>query len=362
MNKARPVLVNLAVLVGSLLFPFLVAELATRLLNDRITDRNFHMILIGKDLLRSAYPTVFDSELGWIPKPGASGRENFWGTKVTILDDGIRSNGVPPPLEEKQPLIIAVGDSYTFGDEVSDSETWPALLERDVGRRVLNGGVFGYGLDQSFLRAVKLLKIHPAGILIVGVIPDDIARCQLDMRTGAFKPYFEVVRVSDREQRLQLRNVPVPSPPSKNSILLNALRASHFINFLMLRIDPRGWIEGTFGESHEAHQDPFGVSKAILSQLDELAEQRHMKVLLLVQHIPTLDPIEHRVIRQLLSSVQFQHLEVMDLYPLLVEVRANDPARYQRFFTKAGGHMSAEGNGFVARELARKLFPREGGG
>lgn len=54
--------------------------------------------------------------------------------------------------------ILAVGDSYTFGDEVSDWETWPAQLQKLSGRRVINGGVFGYGIDQAFLRARRLLS------------------------------------------------------------------------------------------------------------------------------------------------------------------------------------------------------------
>jgi hypothetical protein len=98
------------------------------------------------DLLRSAYPVSFDPLLGWIPRPGTSGQDNIWGTEVTILEDGIRANG-HSTIGWDHPnggVILAVGDSFTFGDEVSDSESWPAWLERHSGRAVVNGGVFGW--------------------------------------------------------------------------------------------------------------------------------------------------------------------------------------------------------------------------
>ena len=60
--------------------------------------------------------------------------------------------------------ILAVGDSFTFGDEVNDGQTWPAQLQLLTGRRVLNGGVSGYGFDQIVLRAEQLAaKIQAVG-------------------------------------------------------------------------------------------------------------------------------------------------------------------------------------------------------
>ena len=49
--------------------------------------------------------------------------------------------------------ILAVGDSYTYGEEVGENDSWPAQLQRIKNQRVLNAGVSGYGFDQSVLRA-----------------------------------------------------------------------------------------------------------------------------------------------------------------------------------------------------------------
>lgn len=51
--------------------------------------------------------------------------------------------------------ILAVGDSCTWGEDVGDTDTWPAQLQRLTGRRVLNGGVTGFGFDQIVLRTER---------------------------------------------------------------------------------------------------------------------------------------------------------------------------------------------------------------
>ena len=78
--------------------------------------------------------TRFDELLGYVPREGFSGVINAPGWvngKVTIRSDGFRSNGPEPPLLAAN--VLVVGDSFTFGDQVSDNETWPACLERKLG-------------------------------------------------------------------------------------------------------------------------------------------------------------------------------------------------------------------------------------
>src|SRR5262245_8426171 len=109
-----------------------------------------------REIYRATYIGMsrFDELLGYVPREGFSGIINAPGwinAKVTIRTDGFRSNGSEtiPPLAD----VLAVGDSFTFGDQVSDNETWPACLERKLGGGVDNGGVFGYGTAQALRRA-----------------------------------------------------------------------------------------------------------------------------------------------------------------------------------------------------------------
>ncbi|NBX93928.1 MAG: hypothetical protein EBQ85_11920 [Proteobacteria bacterium] len=50
-----------------------------------------------------------------------------------------------------------MGDSFTFGAEVNDNETWPSHLQNFSKTTVLNGGVVGFGLDQTYLLFEELI-------------------------------------------------------------------------------------------------------------------------------------------------------------------------------------------------------------
>jgi len=57
--------------------------------------------------------------------------------------------------------VIVVGDSYTNGDEVSDSEAFPARLSQLLGVSVANHGVDGYDPTQSLLNLQENISRYP---------------------------------------------------------------------------------------------------------------------------------------------------------------------------------------------------------
>ena len=61
-----------------------------------------------------------------------------------------------------------------------------------------------------------------------------------------------------------------------------------------------------------------------------------------------------------LSCLSDPATRVLDLKPALSELKAKDPSRYHELYNPDGGHMSAEGNQFVAVELSKILTYREG--
>jgi lysophospholipase L1-like esterase len=101
--------------------------------------------------------------------------------------------------------ILAVGDSFVFGDQVSDDETWPSILENRLNRRVVNGGVSGYGTAQAVLRAEHLVKAEPYRLVILSILVNqDLARDR-----SVFHRFFEfykpaVIRENGRPRQTTL--------------------------------------------------------------------------------------------------------------------------------------------------------------
>lgn len=85
-----------------------------------------------------------DDARGYRIRPGEYTLSNW---HATILPDGTRA--VPDTTAGKRRLVV-VGDSFTFGLGVSDSETWVNLLAKDMpGWTVVNAGMPAYNIDNA---------------------------------------------------------------------------------------------------------------------------------------------------------------------------------------------------------------------
>ena len=55
------------------------------------------------------------------------------------------------PVQFGNPILATFGDSFVFGDEISDNETWQTYLAALFQRDVYNMGVKGFFPDQALL-------------------------------------------------------------------------------------------------------------------------------------------------------------------------------------------------------------------
>jgi hypothetical protein len=280
--------------------------------------------------------------LGWIPRPGASGSDNYWGTHVTIDAEGLRVG--PRAHLTDEPCILAVGDSYTFGDAVSDDECWPYYLEELLGRPVINGGVFGYGMDQAVLRAESLLENRRVDVLILSIIPDDVRRCEYSYRYAA-KPYFDVVNGG-----LVLRNVPVPPPTERPAgPLLTILGFSYLADAVLTRFAPAFWLDQSPGlvSSNRAGRE---IACLLIDRIKKAAEEHHARLLFVVQGHP---PFEDRDwVEPVLRHAGFRGVWALDLYTALQRLLDENPLEAPSFFEV---HMTARGNRWIAEQIAARL-------
>jgi hypothetical protein len=346
-NLGRERLFKAAAILFGIVLAVMLVEISARI----VSRRWFSSFLEREvDLMKRAYPVSYDPELGWVPRAGFSGNRNVGKTQVTINTNGLRANGgsgVPPSGSP----VLAVGDSFTFGDGVSDRDTWPARLEKTLARPVLNAGVFGYGVDQMVLRAHKLSPQVQPGWVVVSFIPDDIERCELAMR-GAHKPYF---RITDGKLRLENQPVPPPEP-----VPLDAFRKicgySWIVHSILKNVAKTYWYAGR-KRSIRAHRDGATVAGRLLRELaDELASQQSL-LLVLAQYDLSLSPEHHQKSTEVLAHLKDSPAIVLDLYDDLEKVREQEPERFKRLFR---GHMTGEGNQLVAERIAAVIRTVEG--
>jgi hypothetical protein len=341
-------LISAGLFIGTMILCLLALEISLRAYHGEWEFSNLRFPQANKFV---GYHT-YDAELGWIPEQQQA---TVWGKTVTILEDGIRSNGGGEVRDGTEDAILAVGDSYTFGDQVADAETWPAQLDQLSGKRVVNGGVDGYGVDQIFLRAQRLLNRYRFSTLIFSFIPDDLRRSQMSVMFATAKPYFDF-----KGGQLTLENVPVPPPsflPQKESPLLIAMEHSRLVDAVMKRVTPKWWLRGAAETQVQDQEQVIKVTCALLQKLEELAKSRGSELIVLAQHWEFEPASEATESERVLHCLSDPETRVLDLKPALSELKARDPARYHELYNPFL-HMSAEGNQFVARELLPVLAER----
>ena len=150
---------------------------------------------------------IYDSTKGWISKPGLRNVPVF---KNKILNTNSRGfRGTREYVYGKQDgitRILVLGDSFTFGEEVSDHEIYTHYLQELLpDAEIINLGVHGYGHDQMLVLLQEVGAKYEPDIVILGFLPADMSRNMLGFRDFA-KPVFVL------DDELVLKGVPVPTP------------------------------------------------------------------------------------------------------------------------------------------------------
>lgn len=262
---------------------------------------------------------------------------------MTIDHAGLRTTGDAIDEASRAP-ILAVGDSFTFGEEVADQETWPAQLRHVVNRRVLNGGVSGYGFDQIVLRAERLTSLFKPSVIVVGFIADDIHRCEMRRVWWREKPWFSLER-----GELVPRGLPVPSRDPRPTVLGSV----RMLELLLRRLPPE--LQHWLGYHVRIH--PMGTGEIIaFSLLERLAAlQRSSGAIVLV--VAFYDRVvwenraiageQQRITRRMLDGAIRKGMGGVDSFAALA--RADPQGLYKAW------HMNAQGNFELARLIAKTL-------
>jgi len=167
---------------------------------------------------------VYDAELGWNLRPGASSANGLY----HIDERGIRTGARATPRTHG-PIVALYGDSFTFCSEVLYAESWGHQLEELLAQagkehEVLNLGVGGYDMGQAYLRWRSTHAELQPGIVVFGFQPENVLR-NLGLIRAFYVPGtklpFSKPRFVLEGDELGLVNVPSLTPREMLEVLRN---------------------------------------------------------------------------------------------------------------------------------------------
>jgi lysophospholipase L1-like esterase len=117
----------------------------------------------------------------------------------------------------KDAVILAFGDSLTFGTGADPAESYPAVLEKMIGRRVVNYGIPGEITGEALTRLPEVLEREKPALMLLCHGGNDQLR-HLDLQQSAENIRAMIKLARNVKVAVVLIAVPAPglslSPPS----------------------------------------------------------------------------------------------------------------------------------------------------
>jgi hypothetical protein len=340
-----------------------------------------------------------DDQRGWALVPGKYDFFNsaaFTRARMSINEFGIRSGSEPFQAAATRKRVTVFGDSFVFGEALSDGERFTEDLQRRVGQdcEVVNAGVPGYGTGQELLLLEELrAKQVDLGETVVLVVftndPSDNAGLAYEsLERDPLKPVFEVrgeeLIVTPPAPWPQLPTAQLIADINRKSLLFALVRTRAAIAVarfpwvvtLLARTGarvsvprPPGVILTWYAPGWE---DRWARTSDLIVHFDRVVKREGAS--LLVAFMPSPFQVEKifeavlrsheedelygafladidRPQRKLLELCEAARLRCIDLTPTLREPREGDA-----FFLQEG-HLNALGSERVGRELFEVLSP-----
>jgi hypothetical protein len=174
----------------------------------------------------------YHPQQGWTLSPSWQGKHQHYDFGVTYSTNFLSlrngaSRSAPLPHQKSKPRTALVGDSFTFGFGVNDTETFHAQLSQlDPNNEYINFSVPGYSTDQQYL----LIKEQASSFsidhyILVFYLGNDLLDNPLPfpLQAARGKPFFEL-----QEQQLQLKNSPVPKTTKTAALQSSTLNSIIF--------------------------------------------------------------------------------------------------------------------------------------
>jgi hypothetical protein len=283
---------------------------------------------------------IYDSRRGWALRPDIRNGLLPGGEILNSNAKGIRGKDEYRYGRSPHTLrILVLGDSFTFGEEVGDDQTFPACLQQMLPHsEVINFGVHGYGHDQMLLYLQEEGVKYSPDIVILGFIYGDMRRNLTSFRDYA-KPKFVLAN-----NGLKLSHVPVPSP---ESFLKGEGFRSKFYDLLTI-LYYRIMLHS--GKEQERMEE---ITTAIFDEMIKtIRDIRAIPVFAYLPYNEEMDNTNEKITER--EKFLFRYCKARNIYCLSVRPYFSASARRGVIFRKSG-HWDARGN-LIAAEGIREYL------
>ncbi len=333
------------ILLASLIFSFILVEIGLRqftsetLFLDPKTDAYWQAALREKINNEPVLPaeladTIYDPKLGWRMTP-------FFNENGEIHNSQGFRGGEEFTDDNADFRIMAVGDSFTYGLGVVDSDAYISQLGEQLDVQAVNAGVNAYGIDQAFLMwQEEGVELAP-DVVILGYFVDDFFRNGLSIRDRP-KPYF---RYDEQTQTFDLAGAPVNDIDSEELAL--TLEKSGGLRI----VQALSWLKNKIGRAFgmydlAALSERGEISAYILEQINNsVSENGGRLIIIFIGHcfdgIPENEWIEESV----LESCDKYGIQCINMAEKMRQAEFNT-------FYDSNCHWSEDGHAFAAAELA----------
>lgn len=284
---------------------------------------------------------TYDSLKGWISKPNLRDMQVFDNKVLNTNSKGIRGLTEYSYNNDQDKIrILVLGDSYTFGEEVSDNETYSYYLQEMIpNSEVINLGIHGYGHDQMLIFLKEEGIRYKPDIIILGFIYPDMKRNLLKFRDYA-KPKYKL-----KGEKLVLTASPVPSP--KKTLKWNWVQPRIFDVYANLRYKYRikfGIYDNEKAELTEA------ILNEIIEKTDSINSIPIFVYIPLIEEISISEPVT--VGEKYLNNVCEKNniVRYLSTRPFLIE-QLNKGITF-----KEHGHWGSAGNFAIAEAIKQYLI------
>ena len=263
---------------------------------------------------------VADPAIGWRLRShyrSADGRE-------TGNAQGFRSTHDFTSLRDP---IAVVGDSFSFGTGVTDSEPYSALIEASLnGPPVANLAMPGFGIDQIWLTVKHTVLPLKPRLIVMGIVELDFERSQKAFDPGKrfTRPWYQLT-----DGRLVERTS--ADMPGR---LIRTLDAKS-----------RLWRAGQMALQQLGHRYAIGewwnLNAAFLADIQRLATANGIPVLFI--HLPTTEWLPFPMLQRHMARLGAHYIDLR-----------HGPVAPDGFFL-SDGHPSVQGHQRIADEIQRWL-------